>query len=52
MKNTFNSIRRFGKSMREITLEGAFNICPAFLHISSTWILKFKLLPILMPQSF
>ena len=52
MKNAFNSTRRFDKSMSGVTLESAFNFCPAFLHISLTWVLKFNLLSILMPKSF
>ena len=35
-KNAFNSIRRFDKSMKGVTLESVSNFCPAFLHITST----------------
>ena len=48
MKNTVNSIHRFDKSMQGVTLKSAFNFGPAFLHISSTWVLKFNLLSILI----
>ena len=51
MKNAFVSIRRFDKSIWG-THESAFDLCPAFLHISSTWVLKSNLLSILMPKSF
>ena len=34
MKNAFNNLRRFDRSMYEMTPESAFNFCPAFFYIS------------------
>ena len=47
-KNAFNNIRRFGKSTLGLTFDSAFNVYPAFLHISSIWLSKFNLWSILV----